>query len=317
MADLAMKAIWSFWSKPFEAHRCSSWPSPAHHLFAWVLSVETAKQHYPDTELITDDAGARMLVDRLGLSFAQVSTDLNALAQCNADWWALGKVYAYQMQTGPFVHIDSDVFLWKPLPDRLVNADVLAQNPELISANSPYYQPERLERALDHVTGSWLPEEWQWYRRTRHPRSVGCGIFGGNRIDFINRFATASLRVIEDPANRHAVDSLHDKRGLMLVIEQYLLSAFVEYHSVSAVLPRGTVRIEYLFDSMDGLWNPDRAAQAGYTHLLAGAKHNPHFAERLENRVRCDYPEFYSNALNMIGTAVLAPSHIRSKSGEG
>ena len=34
-----MKAVWSFWSKPFAAHRHGSWASEKHHLSAWVLST--------------------------------------------------------------------------------------------------------------------------------------------------------------------------------------------------------------------------------------------------------------------------------------
>src|SRR5262249_39430480 len=270
-SNIFMKAVWSFWSKPFEAHRRHSWPSQRHHLFAWVLSVETAKQHYPETCLVTDDAGARLLVDDIGLRFAHVSTELNALAGHDPDWWALGKVYAYRMQTKPFVHIDSDVFLWKPLPERLARADVFAQNPEPISSGATYYQPEQLELALDRMRQGWLPDEWRWYRRSPVQRAECCGIFGGNRIDFINRFATASLRMISDPANRQALQSLSDKRALMLVTEQYLLSAFVEYHKTLAVLPGGQVGIEYLFHSMDDAWNADVTVHAGFTHLVAGA----------------------------------------------
>jgi hypothetical protein len=80
-----MKAVWSFWTKPFEAHRHSMWPGVKHHLLAWALSFETARRRYPDTWLITDDAGARMLVDGVGLQFKRVSTELNALAQHNPD----------------------------------------------------------------------------------------------------------------------------------------------------------------------------------------------------------------------------------------
>ncbi len=295
-----MKAVWSFWSKPFEAHRRSMWPSERHHLFAWALSVETARQHYPDTWLITDDAGARMLVDGLGLPFTRVSTELNALAHHDPDWWALGKVYAYRMQTEPFVHIDNDVFLWKRLPARLEHADVFAQNPEPISGSTPYYQPERLEYAIERATGGWLPDEWRWYRRaSKYQRAECCGLFGGNRIDFISRFAEASLRSVNDPCNQHALQSLPDKRMHSLLIEQYLLAAFVEYHKDLAILPWGKVHIEYLFNAMPDLWNPSHAMQAGFTHLIAGAKRNPLFADRLENRVRRDYPKLYERCCKL------------------
>ena len=78
-----------------------------------------------------------------------------------------------------------------------------------------------------------------------------------------------------------------------LLIEQYLLAAFVEYYKASDLLPLGSVSIEYLFNSTADPWNPDLAAQAGFTHLVADAKRNPRLASRLENRVRRDYPELY------------------------
>ena len=107
------------------------WRSQAHHLFSWVLSLETVRKHFPRTAVFTDDEGARLLIDQLGLEFDEVSTELNALDQHDADWWALGKVWTYRAQSEPFIHFDSDVFLWNALPDLLTSASVIAQNPDV------------------------------------------------------------------------------------------------------------------------------------------------------------------------------------------
>jgi hypothetical protein len=72
-----MRAVWSFWSRPHHADCHRIWASERHHLLAWILSVETARQHYPDTILYTDAEGARLLVDTLQLPFRQVSTMLD------------------------------------------------------------------------------------------------------------------------------------------------------------------------------------------------------------------------------------------------
>jgi hypothetical protein len=289
-----MKAVWSFWTKPYLMHHNSRWPSDRHHLLAWALSVETARQHYPDTWLVTDDAGARMLVDNLGLPFTYVSTELNALAMHDPDWWNLGKVYAYHLQTEPFVHIDSDVFLWKRLPARLEGADVLAQNPNPLSASTPYYQPEQLERTLRPGDGGWLPDEWHWYRHSASPqRAEACGIVGGNRTDLLRSFAEAALRIVCEPRNQRALQSLPAKRMHCLLIEEYLLAAFVEYQRVLAAPAYDKIQVEYLFHSDMERWDPNCAAEAGYTHLVAGAKRNPRFADLLARHVRRDYPELY------------------------
>ena len=51
-----------------------------------------ARRHYPTTCLVTDDEGARLLIDGLRLPFARVSTALNALRDEDPEWWALGKI---------------------------------------------------------------------------------------------------------------------------------------------------------------------------------------------------------------------------------
>jgi hypothetical protein len=77
-----MGSVWSLWSKPLQAHR-SRWKSELYHLFSMIVSVENARKHYPHTALYTDDDGARLLVDALGLPFGYVSTSLNDLAGHN------------------------------------------------------------------------------------------------------------------------------------------------------------------------------------------------------------------------------------------
>src|ERR1700730_8204794 len=67
-----MHAFWSFWSKPFYAFKGRIWREPVHHLLAWGLSLRLARKHYPETHLVTDEAGAELLVERLGLSFTHV-----------------------------------------------------------------------------------------------------------------------------------------------------------------------------------------------------------------------------------------------------
>jgi hypothetical protein len=66
-----MRAVWSFWSAPFEAEARGAWLSPRHHLLSWVLSVELALRHHAETVLITDDRGKALLVGVLELPFTR------------------------------------------------------------------------------------------------------------------------------------------------------------------------------------------------------------------------------------------------------
>ncbi|WP_437674814.1 DUF6734 family protein [Sorangium sp. So ce131] len=289
-----MRAVWSFWSKPFLAHYHRSWASPRHHLLSWVLSVRTAMRHYRPTALYTDDAGARMLVDGAGLEFDEVHTTLNAIAEVDPEWWALGKLYAYRAQSQPFVHIDSDVFLWQPLPSRLDAADLIAQNPEPFVVGRSYYQPGVFERALGRTAGAWLPEEWRWFRESGLPqRAECCGVFGGRHVSFVQHYAERAIHLIERAENQPAWATLTDKISHNILFEQYLLSACIEYHRAHEASGYRGVAIDYVFPSMAAAFNADVAARAGYTHLIADAKRNPELARRLEVRVARDHPAHF------------------------
>jgi len=278
-----MDAIWSFWSKPYRAHRRSTWVSEKHHLLAWVLSLETARPHFARTCLYTDDAGARLLIDQLGLPFDMVSTALNACIDDDPGWWATGKIHAYCLHDRPFVHIDTDVFLWKKLPDRVVEAGVFAQHPEPFTVGASYYKPQWIEQTFRSTGRGWLPPEWKWYRRSGEPpRGECCGIFGGTNLDFIHHYAESALNILKHPLNQPGWACFQGKSEQMVTIEQYFLAACVEYHRAHTESLFQPVHIRYLFDSYAETRDPLRVAEVGYTHLIAGAKHDPGIGAKLE-----------------------------------
>lgn len=289
-----MKAVWSYWSKPFEAYRHASWANVKNHLLAWVLSTMTVRRHYAKTALYTDDAGARLLIDGIGLEFDEVSTSLNALRDCDPGWWALGKLHTYRRQKEPFVHLDSDVFLWRPLPCDPDRVALLSQNPEYFTRGRSYYKPELVEDAIANVDGAWLPAEWRWYSTSGcAQRGDCCGVFGGNRIDFIQYYATQAIRLIETRRNQPAWQRLQNKDWHNHLFEQYLLSACIEYHSNRDGSPFRDIAMSYVFPSMEAAFDQDTATRVGYTHLIAEAKRNQQLADRVEARVAKDAPERY------------------------
>jgi hypothetical protein len=290
-SKLEVKAVWSFWSKP-EQHRVA-WLSQRHHLMAWVLSLQTVRQHYRTTILYTDAVGARLLIDTIGLEFGHVSTALDALEQCDPGWWALGKLYAYRAQTDPFIHFDNDVFLWKRFPERLESAPVLAQNPEDFLLGTSYYAPEKFDHVL-HECGGWLPDEWTWYASIgSRRRAVSCGLFGGNNVDFIRYYAETAISLIEHPRNQPGWARLRNKTGDNILFEQYLLSACINYHHNKIDSPFHKIDIRYLFGGQDDAFDSHAATEAGYTHLIGSSKRNAQISARLERRVRQEYPEYY------------------------
>jgi len=288
-----MRAVWSFWSKPFWAHKGRIWREPRHHLLAWGLSLNLARRHFAETQLITDAPGKAMLIDRLGLEFDDVLTDLDGLRDADAGWWALGKLTAYSLQQRPFVHLDTDVFLWKALPPSLTTAPVLAQCPEVHSWDDPWGAPHQVETLFQRHRLS-LPVEWEWASSVNSHtfREENCGIVGGNRVDFLRHYAQTAIRLIQDPAHHAAWAEVSEKGALNMILEQYLLAACLEYHRIDPCSSYRGVAVRYLFPSWSEAHNPHASARAGYTHLLGDAKSHPAVVARLEQRVAQMDPVF-------------------------
>ncbi len=291
-----MNAVWSFWSKPYLRARKSIWDSEKQHFLSWILSFHQGRKFFSKTLLFTDDHGAKMLVDGLQLEFDVVSTSLNILDNYDPSWWALGKIYTYGSQYEPFIHIDNDVFLWKPLP---LNSEtpLFAQNPEYFEIGASFYMPEQMDMLLKKH-GGWLPGEWAWYLSSGLPqRAESCGVFGGNYTDFIHYYAKLAVRMIEHSANINLWSILGGQVERNILIEQYFLSACIEYYKHYPEDFSRPVDIQYLFNSMDDAFNPVKAAEAGYTHLIADTKKNKAIAEDLKRRVEEDYPDAYERCL--------------------
>jgi Family of unknown function (DUF6734) len=273
------------------------WLEPRHHLLSWVLSVETARRHFRRTALVTDSAGAALLVDQLGLAFTEVSTALDSLADAEPDWWALGKLVAYQAQPEPFIHVDSDAYLWGPLPERLTTAPVLAQNIETFQQGASYYRPEVFESAL--AGRGWLPPEWTRARRLggESLAAVCCGILGGTDVEFLAHYAEQAISLVSRPENRSALGRLEDRASHVILIEQFLLWACLEYHSGNPSSRFPDARIEYLFASQSQAYQG--VAVSPYTHLIGPAKRNRLIMDRLEKRVSRQYPKLAARIANM------------------
>jgi len=297
-----MRAVWSFWSRPYHTGTGPGWQSPLHHLLAWGLSVRLASAHYPDTMLVTDTPGRSLLVDELGLSFGEVSTALDDLADADPRLWMLGKLAAYGMQDRPFVHLDSDVFLWEPLPDALVAAPVYAQHPEDRPASGPG-RPEAVEHGF-RSCGLPLPPEWRWYRS--HPsgggprsqggtcRDANCGIVGGTNPALIADYAHLALDLALNPKYVPAWSAIPFDGGLNMTLEQFLLAAHADYHRFAPASPYRGSHLRYLFQSWQEASNPVAARRVGYTHLLGTAKNHPETTGRLAQRVRSEDPDFHA-----------------------
>lgn len=96
---------------------------------SWALSCMSLRERFGKVTLYTDSRGVRMLIDRLGLPYDEVVVCFDGF-DCLTCHWALAKVKTYSMKAEPFVHIDGDIYLPRPLPGVVAGARLVAQNKE-------------------------------------------------------------------------------------------------------------------------------------------------------------------------------------------
>ena len=284
------RAVWSFWSRPFAHDTGQRWASERFHLLSWMLSFCTVGAQFESTALVTDDAGARLLVDRLGLPFDSVSTRLEALNGADPRWWILGKLQAYREQELPFLHFDNDVYLWRALPAPLLASDLLAQNPEYApTSDVTFYKPTTFTASVLARHGI-LPAEWHAYVRSGGGTAICTGVFGGCDVDSIRRYAERAMSTIQRNENVPVWKTVNVGLPEQVLLEQYYLAAF--WADVDNDLGRRP-QLTYLFSSLEEAYGRTASRRLGFTHLIAGAKRSPVLEQMVAARLRADYPERY------------------------
>jgi hypothetical protein len=227
-------------------------------LLIQTLAVCLAAQAFDETEFVTDRGGAR-LADTLGWKFHRVVTPLDDFPADGLDHiWALGKLVACSIQDEPFVQFDGDVLLFKPLPQRLRQARLIAQSPD----PDHYYIGPDMRRALA-IAG--LP--------AGHT-AFNAGLLGGSDVALVRAYAFAALEL--------ALKFRHcDLNGTTtsMMIEQYHLGVFAARTGVqvTTLLPTRPPRTQVM--------------RAGYAHLTGGAKRSPIYVAKAEARLLRDFPE--------------------------
>ena len=254
------RAVMSYWTEPCRSMPWLGWNNAQDHCLAWQMSSHLLRRHFDDVVLVTDDFGQEYLKP-LDLPFTTVRLDLNDLDPALAPYWSLGKLKAYSIQDKPFVHVDTDAFMFKPLPERVLNAPLCVQLPEKFSRGKPpgFY---RLDEMLAKVK---LPANVRRVATRRIQYAACCGLYGGNDLATIRAhydLVQECLRV--DASGWASLDSF----VALLIMEQWMLGVVIQ--------DRRTF-VEYLYPTCSGPRGMLDAMQedtVGFVHLWAERKRN-------------------------------------------
>ena len=281
-----MKIIQTFWTAGQDPLKHSfGWTHPEYNLMSWALSCLSLREHYDEVELYTDSAGYHILIEVLQLPYTKTHVIFDDF-QCLPHHWALSKIKTYSLQTEPFLHIDGDIYLPRPLPERVLNAPLVAQNREI---GTRYYRD-----MMDHVLrmeDMKLPEIVMKGLKENSIASYNMGIFGGTDLAFIHDYCKEVLRFITE--NRiNDLKCRNSRIDCNVFFEQVLFAVLADHaqREITDVLGRAMHDEGYTVHEFSNL---DRYEEKDFFHLLGGHKRNIHVIPMLENAMIRMYPELY------------------------
>lgn len=299
-----MKIVHSFWSKPIVMRDNSDaifrdkggWSNKLHYYMSWALSCLKFKELYGRIELVTDKYGKELLCDTLELPYTSVKVELDCLNEYNHHLWALGKLYAYSIQEEPFLHVDSDVYIWKKFPQKLLFSDLIAQNWEInYDVNAKFYQKLQNEFIFfpECIKDKEFPKVGEIFQ-------ANAGILGGNDIGFIKEYTQNAFDFIDK--NQDNFEKLSSQKGMFnMVYEQYLFYQLAESKGKNI-----TYLLNKVEDNFAGLADFHMLTYYQYyIHALGTYKKFQRIGVCVAERLFIEYPDYYYRIINLFNKNVL------------
>lgn len=300
-----MRIIQSLWSKPMlnsagvknSGRLQGGWLDTEYNLMSWAYSCLRIKEYYSDIELYTDEFGRELLIDKLGLPYSKVHVVLDVLNDYHPDLWALGKVFTYGLQEQPFIHLDSDIYIWRRLSKQIEDADLIAQN---IEFDYQYYRNIKKELyKFDFYAPDVIPG-FKDLDTCLHAYNMG--MTGGNNIEFFHSYSNHAFDFVSK--NQHKFDYINV--GTFNVVYEQSLFYYLAKRLKIAVQCFTDLRIPDQIDLLIKDYGKFRSAPLNthFIHLYGeDCKMSSQFCERLSEQLRTSYPEYHTRILKLLETA--------------
>lgn len=249
--------------------RCAASPKEVFDFDSLVitaLSVLKARPLFKRMYFFGDDLAKSILSDELKLPFDFASNELQYLLPPPlAKYWGVSKLKSCSSVYEPFVHLDNDVILHQALPDKILNGELINQNP---------YQGD--------LTGLLysLPYTSEVVNRNADARTFyNNGIMGGLNWEFFQQIYDNSYAILTKTENRPVLfPKGEDRIGINQLVEEYMCGVF--YKEKKA-------KVTTLFDAEV---NEQDALKYGYTHLAGSMKRQPVWISKARHRLATEFP---------------------------
>lgn len=150
------------------------------------------KKNYQNIYFITDLEGDKIFGD---LPWTKKFLDLEVMPKEYGEVWSLGKLKAFNMLASmgdPFLHIDYDFFITRPLPQSILEKDIVVQSVEP-NLTIRKYGVKYFEKYCSHK---------YFATNLKLDLAFNCGIIGGNDLDFFKEYSTSSIGMVLHPENK-------------------------------------------------------------------------------------------------------------------
>jgi len=282
-----LKVIQSFWSANQNIESSNfGWYSPKFHVISWALSCIQLSKFY-DVELYTDQNGYDFFIDKLKLPYKKVHVVLDDLNGFHKDFWALPKIKSYLMQENPFLHIDGDVYIWKPFPEELLKRGIISQN---LEETTSYYK-----NMWNEIFPSlnFIPAEIKNYASNNNSHACNMGIFGGNDINFLKKYALKSFEFATK--NNTLPDKIYGG-NFNIFFEQVLLFEMLQIEGKRSYFLLEDI---YLDNEYTGFGNfEDIPEKKNYLHLIGPYKRSFQVCKIMETYFIFNYPDFFKKIID-------------------
>lgn len=243
-------------------------------IYMTALSILYSHLWYDEIELYVDEIGFKFLY-MLPCAVTKVQND-NKI-----ELWMKSKINAMELQTKPFVHIDTDIFIRKKIDFSF--DDIIVERRE-----DTYEMHYRKQVELFTRYTNKLP-----YWNTNLGYSYNCGIFGFNdlrlRDEFIKSYYDLEKIYLE---NQQSFSSLKQEGyETCILIEQYTLASLLNYknNNPTILLKGENIREQGKY-----------ADSIGYSHFFGMKKYDKYVVDEIELRLSKIFPYWYRQIKNAL-----------------
>lgn len=278
------KAVHSYWNHSKSEDNFSGFASFKDMLASTILSLLIAKPYFEEFELVTNNYGKSILIDKLDLPYTSVRTDLNKWDNLNPIFWGFMKICAYAIQDKPFLHIDNDVYLITKPSEEFLNGKLCFQSIETPFEDFYGWYKILLETAKKAKSFPNI------INKHGVDYAFNCGVAGANDLEIIKEWVNCSAAYVLSHKNKEFFDNSENYlQHQNLLHEQYFIASLSKIKGYE-----NNKDVQFILNSND----IHKEANGKFVHLWGTTKRLSENINKVYNRLKRDYPEYYERIIN-------------------